>query len=145
MTFSHLLQWVGHFHVVIVHFPIALLIGAAVAEAIGCFKAPGFFMPVVRFCLIFGALGAIAAGALGWIEAAAEFRGDASTPLALHRWIGTIAVSWAVALAIASEFEARRGRRTNWFRAMLFAGALLVGLAGHFGGLLVHGDHFFDL
>lgn len=144
MTLNHLLHWMGHFHVVLVHFPIALLIAAAVAEAIGCFKAPAIFIPIVRFCLIFGALGAVAAGALGWIEAAQEFRGDPSTTLVLHRWIGTIAVGWSVLLVAISEREARRGKRTNWFRALLFAGALLVGLAGHFGGLLVHGDHFFD-
>ena len=29
-------------------------------------------------------------------------------------------------------------------RVLLFVGALMIGLTGHFGGILVHGQDFFD-
>jgi hypothetical protein len=49
-----------------------------------------------------------------------------------------------VATALLSERDARRGRRSPFFRVMLALGALLVGAAGHFGGSLVHGEDFFN-
>jgi hypothetical protein len=64
--------------------------------------------------------------------------------LALHRWLGTAAALWVVVTAVCVERDTRRGTRGRTTRALLFAGALLVGLTGHFGGILAHGEHFFD-
>jgi len=47
-------------------------------------------------------------------------------------------------VAVSSELDARRGVRSWGTRALLLAGALLVGVTAHFGGLLVHGRGFFD-
>jgi hypothetical protein len=49
-----------------------------------------------------------------------------------------------VGLALLSERDARRHQRSRLFTPLLLAGALLVGAAGHFGGLLVHGEDFFN-
>jgi hypothetical protein len=45
---------------------------------------------------------------------------------------------------VAAEIDSRRGRRSPFFLLMLFAAALLIGAAGHFGGSLVHGEDFFS-
>jgi hypothetical protein len=49
-----------------------------------------------------------------------------------------------VILAVFSEIDSRRGVRSWWFRLLLLLVALLVVVAGHFGGLLVHGEDYFD-
>jgi hypothetical protein len=50
----------------------------------------------------------------------------------------------AVAIALLSEVDARRGLRSWLFRNALFLGALLVSVAGHLGGTLVYGDDYFS-
>lgn len=141
---KHALQLLGRLHVVVVHFPIALIIAAAFGEGWSICTRSTSLAPAVRFCLLLGAAGAAAAALLGWLHATLGYAGDPSPILALHRWIGTAASLWAVALAVVSEIDQHRGRRTVLFRAMLFVGALLVGLSGHFGGLLTHGTEFFS-
>ena len=85
---------------------------------------------------------AVATAALGWIHASNGHGAGSRQILAVHRWIGTAAASWAVATAIFSEWNTRRGERRGWFRAWLLVGAVLIAIEGHVGGMLVHGDDF---
>jgi len=131
------LEWVSRFHVVVVHFPIALLLTAALAEALVVWRGTTELVPVTRFCVRLGAAGAIAAAALGWTRA--SFSGDASDILALHRWTGIAACISSIAAAVLSL-----PRSPPWlFRASLVLTAALVGLAGHLGGLTVYGESYF--
>jgi uncharacterized membrane protein len=142
---EHFLGWLGRFHVVLVHFPIALLVLAAVMELWSALRGVRDTAPAVRLCVLFAAMGAAAAALLGWFHAI--FGGYASTSsetFALHRWTGTSAGLLAVGVAIVSEAESRLGMRTWLFRALLWTAALLVGVAGHLGGLLVYGDGYFS-
>jgi uncharacterized membrane protein len=137
-----ILHSLGPFHLVVVHFPIALLIAAATAE-FGCaLRGSNIPTPTVRFCVLFGAASAVVAASLGWIHAANGHGAGSSEILRLHRWIGTTAALWAVGTALFSEWEERRGARSQWFRAWLYLGAIVVAIEGHLGGLLVHGDDF---
>jgi mono/diheme cytochrome c family protein/uncharacterized membrane protein len=136
------LLWVGKFHLLLVHFPIALLF-AAVAGELGALWTPRQGpSPAVRFCLNLGAVSAVAAASVGWLFALG--RHDSSGLLALHRWFGTMAAAWAVAVAVWSEVGARRGTRSWAARALLLVGALLVGVTAHLGGLMIHGKGFYD-
>jgi uncharacterized membrane protein len=93
--------------------------------------------------VLLGTAGAVSAAGLGWLDA--SFNGyDAGQLLTLHRWLGTGAAACAVAVALLSEMDARRGVRSVRFRVLLLVGALLVGLAGHFGGALVYGPDYFN-
>jgi uncharacterized membrane protein/mono/diheme cytochrome c family protein len=144
-TVTRLFGWLGRFHILVLHFPIALLIAAAVAELWGAWRGDRSLETVVRFCVLLGAASAVAAVALGWLHA--DFGGyGAGLPyeLDLHRWLGTAAGLWAVATALLCERDARQHRRSRLFRIAVLTGAILVSAAGHFGGTLVHGDGFFD-
>lgn len=144
--FRRLWRLVGKLHVLIVHFPIALLAAAALAESWRIWARRVGPSPVVRFCVLLGAAGAVAAAAAGWIHASSGgFGAEAGGALALHRWLGTAAAAGALATAAACEWDVFRGRRTVLFRGVLFASAALVGAAGHFGGMLVYGNDFFNL
>jgi hypothetical protein len=50
----------------------------------------------------------------------------------------------ATAIAVLSERDSRRGRRSTPFRLALWTGAGVVAAAAHFCGLMVHGNNFFD-
>jgi hypothetical protein len=139
---TSILHRLGPFHVVAVHFPIALLIAPAIAEFWHVLRGGRSPTPEVRFCVLLGAASAVITASLGWIQASNGYGAGAPGILFLHRWIGTAAAAWALGTALFSEWEERRGIRSQWFRAWLFCGALLVAVEGHFGGMLVHGDDF---
>jgi uncharacterized membrane protein len=142
LPWKSVLRWVGPLHLIAVHFPIALLIAAAGAEFRSMVQGSRMPTPVVRFCVLLGAVSAVATASLGWIHAANGHGLGAPQILNLHRWIGTSAAVWGVGTVLVSEWDEQRGVRSLWFRIWLFLGALLVAAAGHFGGTLVHGDGF---
>jgi hypothetical protein len=69
-----------------------------------------------------------------------------------YRWLGTIAVLWAIPLAALCEGRVRRSARApnpDWvgpsrlsFQIALFAGVALFGIAAHMGGALVYGADY---
>jgi mono/diheme cytochrome c family protein len=138
------LHWIGKFHLLLLHFPLGLLVAAAIAECWSLVRASRVPAPAVRFCVILGATFAVATVALGWLHAFNGYGAGMPRLLNLHRWLGTAAGLWVVGTAVFSEQDARRGERRPLTRVLLFVGALLIGLSGHFGGLLAHGEDFFD-
>src|SRR4051794_21284020 len=58
---SHFIRWVGHFHPPITAFPIAMLVGAAVAEALRIVTKAAWLEAAGRFCVILGATTAVIA------------------------------------------------------------------------------------
>jgi hypothetical protein len=128
----------------VIHFPIALLATAALAEMIAAWRKSRAPEMPVRLCVLLGAVGAVAAVTLGWLHADFGGHGGTSGSLNLHRWLGTAAGLWAIGTALVSEWDRRRGRRSLLFRVLLWSGAGLTAVAAHFGGLLVHGSSFFD-
>ncbi|HEV3142655.1 MAG TPA: c-type cytochrome domain-containing protein [Gemmataceae bacterium] len=132
----------GAFHLLVIHFPIALLIAAAVRELWGAWQGERRPSPTVRFCVILGAASAVASAVLGWLHAANGYGSAMPQSLNLHRWLGTAAAAWAVGTALFSEWEYRRESRSIWFRGWLLIASVLVAGAGHLGGMLVHGEQF---
>jgi len=136
------IRWLGKFHLLCLHFPIALALAAGIAELWAWrLRAPS---PVVRFCLWLAAAAAVPTVVFGWLHAAAGEGAASLALLATHRWLGTAAGSWLLVVAVCNEIDARRGKRTWWVRGMLVVGVLLTAAAAHFGGLLDRGVHFFD-
>jgi uncharacterized membrane protein/mono/diheme cytochrome c family protein len=140
----HFLQWIGKFHLLVLHFPIALLVVAAVGEFWSVVRRSRVPDPAVRFCLLLGATSVVTTVALGWLHALGGNGAGMPRILTLHRWLGTTAGLWVIVTAVLSERDVRRGVRSQTTRVLLFVAALLIGLTGHFGGILVHGVDFFD-
>jgi uncharacterized membrane protein/mono/diheme cytochrome c family protein len=136
------LRQLGRLHVVLVHFPIALLIAAAAGEVWSILRGRRSPAPAVHYCVVLGAVGAVVAAALGWLDAWGG-AGAGQSALNLHRWLGTAAAGWALVTAGLSARDERRGIRSHWFCVALFIGAALVAATGHFGGVLVYGADFF--
>ena len=143
---SRLVVLLGRFHVVVIHFPIALLMVAALAEAWEMLRRSSIVPSSLRVCIVLGAIASFVAVGLGWIHALDGFAGPLSSPSSitgLHRWIGTAVGVIAPVVAWLSERDARRGKRSNGVRWGIFALAAIAGAAGHFGGLLTHGSGYF--
>jgi uncharacterized membrane protein len=138
--FEKLIHWLGRFHPPSVHFPIALLMAATVAELLRLATGKLAFDAVSRYCLWFGTLTAVVAGILGWFLGG--FRPtDASWILTTHRWLGSSTVACAGLVLLLSEVSRHPDRRRTrmWFRVTLFVVAGLVLVTGFFGGAVVFG------
>jgi len=137
-------RWVGKFHLLLLHFPVALVLAAGVAELLSACRGVRAPSPAAQFCLALAAVAAVPAVALGWLHAAAGNGAGSPLLLAAHRWSGTAAGAWVVVTAACAGRDARRGVRSRGVRVALAVGVLLVVAAAHAGGLLAHGRDFFD-
>ncbi len=135
------LEALGRFHPAVVHFPLALLLAAGLAELLALLGGwePG--RRAVPYLLAVAAPAALLAAGLGLAMAATtRFAADQAAALALHRAAGLATCGLALlALALLRWRDAAgRLRRGLFLVALLLAGAA-VALAGHQGGVLVWG------
>ncbi len=138
-------RFLGKFHILTVHFPIALLAVALFGEGLVLLRprAPGP-RSLVGWCTGLGTLSVVAAAALGWAHGwYAVMLGKRAELLAWHQWTGTAVAAVAVLAALALVV-ARRGRAgPRWlFRGLLLIATVGVGVTAHWGGELVHGLDF---
>jgi mono/diheme cytochrome c family protein/uncharacterized membrane protein len=142
--FEKLIRWFGKFHPPVVHFPIALLTAAVVAEFLRIGTGKPAFDAISRYCLWFGTITALVSGVLGWFLGGFRLT-DPSWVMLAHRWLGTSTVVCAVLVLMLCEVRCRLERRRTalWFRIPLVVLAVLVSLTGFFGGAVVYGlDHY---
>lgn len=126
----------------IVHFPIGLLIFAGFLELFTFKKFDHPLRPGIRLLTLFGALSAIFSALFGWLLADNE--GVTGEILDLHQQIGFVTAGLSLFLLFflrKSELEPNSGA-IKIFRSLLFISGIGVGLAGHFGASLTHGEEF---
>ena len=150
--FTRLILWLGKFHPLAAHTPIAVLMAAAIAEMLFLkYRSPAL-TSAARFCMVLGAMGAILTAALGWAMATG-YSGAEREALENHRWAGTAAAILCIPIALLGEWGARRAHRdgrdwhgpSRWlFRVSVFFVAGLVGFAAHIGGIIVWGADMFQ-
>ncbi len=137
------LNWLGRFHPVAVHFPIAFLIVAAGTELVRLRRDRPLLADCARFCVWVGSVSAVIAALLGWFFGGFQLT-DGDWIMTAHRWLGTVVALWALAILYACE-RSRRSDHTGARRIylfLLFVGAALIGVTGYLGGSLIYGiDH----
>jgi uncharacterized membrane protein len=140
---TELAQFAGRFHPLLVHFPIALLLLAALLRVIEGRLAPfdDRLDPAYRWSrlvLALGALAAVAAASTGWLlGTSGEYAGDVFNR---HQQLG-IAIALVSTLALAAAYlEGRLWRRAE--SVLLTLAVLLIVPAGHYGATLTHGEGF---
>jgi len=133
---------IGRLHPVLVHFPIGLVLIAAVAELVAIATGLGHWRVVAVANVRAGAVFAIGATIAGW-RLASSGGIEATSSLEWHRWLGTIAAVAVLGAALATAGAGGRSPFARWvYRITLFWSAALVTVTGHFGGLLVWGADF---
>ena len=138
--FERAMSRLGVFHSVAVHFPIALILAAALAQALllaGRFPAGA---ETVRFLVWTGALSGVLAALLGWAHSGPMASGEAGVMLA-HRVIGTALLIGLTGLAVLGEWarKSNGGALAMLFSVALFGLAGVLMLNGFLGGALAHG------
>ncbi len=145
---ARVVRFAGQFHPIAVHFPIALIIAAAVAELLGALTSVGkrFFLNASRFAIFGGALSGIAAVLLGWATgASANYPPEFSLTFDLHRWVGVSTSLAIVVCVVLCELSYRRDNAAlrSGYRVALGLSVALISLTGYFGGALVYGlNHY---
>lgn len=126
-------------HPATVHFPIALLLVGALAEALAMARGSQVLAGAARVMAVTGGLGAFVAAVFGWIHTGIWLGGEGT--MQVHRWTGT-AVG-AAGLVIA--WLGWRGGSRTALRLLLFAAAIAVAVQGYLGAELSQGaGHLFQ-
>ena len=133
--FERLQTWLGAFHSIIVHFPIAFFPAALFTAVVGR-RRPAFSTPV-QFLVVAGGVVAPFAALLGWLNAGFELI-DPDPLLLAHRWLGTGIGLGGLALAL---WAWRRPWEDRGAGMILSLSVMTVAIAvqGWFGGSLIHG------
>ena len=133
---------IGRLHPLLIHFPIALVISAAVAEAVAVITGDDRWCAVAVGNVRAGSIFALFAALAGW-RLALDPGVETSSVLEWHRWLGTVGAGVALAAALATADTGGRSSLSVWiYRTALLAAALLVAATGHLGGVLVWGANF---
>lgn len=124
-------HFIGRFHVLIVHFPIGLIVIAALMEVLSYFTAFSHLSRTQPFMLWLSFLSSIAATVVGFLLMSAE--GFSGRAMSLHLYFGLAVVVLALAALVLSLI----GKR--FFSGLAIGAAAFSTLAsGHFGGAMVH-------
>jgi uncharacterized membrane protein len=133
---------IGRLHPLVVHFPIALILVAVVAELVAMGTQLPEWHTVAVANVRAGAVLALGSAVAGWLLASSRIV-EASPSLEWHRWLGMSAAIAAIGAAVTTTGAGDKPPRLLWvYRLTLFWAAALVGVAGHFGAVLVWGPDF---
>lgn len=142
---QRLMSWLGRAHSLVVHFPIAMFVGALGVELFGLWRRRRDYEWAAQVMLGVGAIGAVAAALLGWF-AGGFYWTDRNPILMTHRWLGT-GIAIAGLLLLYFSFTARRTpekpRAIYW--ALLGVMTVAIAIQGWLGGTFMHGGiHHMD-
>jgi len=131
-----LLQFVGRFHPLSVHFPIAVLLLVPLFEILGRKRNSPFLLSSVDLLLCVAICGAIVAAVLGWCLARG---GGYSGPLVQQHMWGGVLVAVAAWLCWLQRLRAGSLGPARLYAIMLVGTVTLVSFTGYRGGQLSHG------
>lgn len=139
----------GRAHVVMVHFPVALLILMALIEILRWRRPSGSMDQTVVIIAIIAALSSIVSVVQGLMLDDGDSDGEnrRAQLLALHKWLAFAATFFSIGaavLALRRQLGDTLGL-TKAYRVFVLPGALLVSLTGHYGGAAVHGEDYLPI
>lgn len=135
------LRFTGRLHPLVVHFPLALILIAALMELFTIKKFNADLRPGIQILLIAGMVSSLLAAIFGFlISRDAEY----GRFLSIHQYLGTgtaflVIVIWILHQTILTE---SKPTLIKTYRSVLFITAIIVSFTGHYGALLTHGNDY---
>ena len=135
-------QFFGRLHPMVVHFPISFLIFACFIELFTLKNFNSKFRPTIQLLTLVGSLSTLIAALFGWLHASSE--GISGETFDLHQQIGFITSGLVVFLLyfLGKTSQQSLPSTRKIYRILLFASGLGIGIAGHLGASLTHGEGF---
>lgn len=127
--------WLGAFHPMIIHFPIAFFPAALFTAVVGR-RRPAFSAPV-QFLVVAGGIVAPIAALLGWFNAGFALA-DTDKLLLVHRWLGTAMGVGGALLAVWAWRRPWEDRGAGMILSLTLM-TIAIAIQGWFGGALVYG------
>jgi uncharacterized membrane protein len=128
---------IGRPHPVVIHFPIACLILALLAEFLVVARGPAW-EPTVRLLVTVGVLGTVAAVITGTFFGDGSMFNRPGRDLKLHELLGWLTMVLALATGALLIASRSSPRARLYFRLALLATAIAISLTGHVGGMMSH-------
>ena len=135
------LGWIGRFHLLMLHFPIALIITTIVAEWLWIWFENPLFDHAARFIIVAAAIFAPPTALLGLaLSYDQSYSGVALDLLTWHRYFGIVTACLVVVAAILRERYVRQYTLslTSYYVCLVLL-FLCINLTGVFGGSLSFG------
>lgn len=133
---NNIVQWFGNYHLIFIHFPIALLLMAAVSEVICLITKNPKYEFTTKFLLIAGAFFCIPTIFSGLaMEEGGAFTQEDSPIFWWHRFFG---ISTLILSLLTIIIRAYSGRNAFYFLSFILL-VICVLATAHFGGLLAFG------
>jgi uncharacterized membrane protein/mono/diheme cytochrome c family protein len=129
-------QFIGHFHPVLVHLPIGILVLGGLFHLLSVSNRYTFLRPAVGIIYLLGAAGAIVSCISGYLLSQTSDY-DANL-VALHQWLGIGVAVVALLLYVLLRLQ------VNELFLRLLTIIILIGITitGHYGGSLTHGSDY---
>jgi len=129
-------QSIGSFHLILLHFPIALINMLAVSESLLAWYKKPIFEYASRFLIISAAILSTPTALLGLIYSySASYEGLMETFLLWHMWFGISTAALAIGVAFIRECI---GPNSLYYFCMVLL-VLMVNITGFFGGEMTFG------
>ena len=135
-------KFLGRLHPMVVHFPLGLILFAAILELFTFGRFNSKLRPGIMICLVTGVITALISAAFGFLLATnEEYTGNT---LDLHQWSGiaSAALGSVVLLLLLRLRKNPRPATIKVYRSLLFITAFGITVTGHFGASLTHGDEY---
>jgi len=135
------IKWVGNFHPISIHFPIALIIMTGLAELLFRYYPSPMFSYSSRFMIIAAAITAPPTALLGLAYGyEAEYTGALIDIFWWHRFCGITTAGLAVIAAACNELYVRKNiGKPAYYHVLLGITILFVTVTGYLGGEMTFG------
>ncbi len=129
---------IGRLHPLLVHLPIGILVLAFLMELYFRKKASGTEYKLITFALAIAALTTVLSVGSGWLLG--EDGGYDETLLFRHRWMAVGLAVGSISLYLIKKYP--RSWSSAIYLPLFIAVMGLLGLTGHFGGSMTHGEDY---
>lgn len=138
---SDWMNYLGHFHPLVVHLPIGILFIAFILEFLSWKSVPAASLhQAIIICFAAGTVSAALSCLFGWFLS--QDGGYEENTLQLHQWMGiAVAIVSGTCWLLKTNYSLPAGKRKPYI-AILIILFLLLTLTGHFGGSMTHGEDY---